>query len=67
MGPGKETSALFNPFPLQDLLRRLSSCLNTVASSLKSNPEDKKFLDWVVWFCSNIDVDIDDDDCFPPL
>jgi len=54
-------------FRSQDLLRRLSSCLNGLATSMNTGPEDQQFLDWVVWFCSNVDYDLDDEDLFPPL
>jgi hypothetical protein len=55
-------------FLFQDVLRRLSSCLNGLtASVMTSSAEDKKFLDWIIWFCSNIDLDLGDDDSFPPL
>jgi hypothetical protein len=41
--------------------------LNGLATSMNTGPEDQQFLDWVVWFCSNVDYDLDDEDLFPPL
>lgn len=53
----------------KEVLCRLSSCLNGVVSSLKSRPDfDQHFLDWTVWFYSELTDDFEDDeDSFPPL